>query len=119
MSTTIQETCSLRVLVLASLNREVNIVTKDLIWEGLFGKKLNVFSLRESVKNLSSEKQKFHVIFCRNVMIYFDSETKRQLINRLYDATAEGGYLIVGHSETINRKETRYQSVIPAVYRKE
>lgn len=64
-------------------------------------------------------KQKFHVIFCRNVMIYFDNETKRQLVNRLYDCTAPGGYLIIGHSESINRKETRYQSVMPAVYRKE
>ncbi|MDD3284566.1 MAG: PfkB family carbohydrate kinase [Patescibacteria group bacterium] len=59
----IQETCYLKVLVLASLNREVNIVTDDYNWEGLFGKKLNVFSLRESVKNLSNEKQKFHVIW--------------------------------------------------------
>ncbi len=64
-------------------------------------------------------KHKFHVIFCRNVMIYFDNETKRQLINRLYDCTAPGGYLIIGHSEFIDRKETRYHSVIPAVYRKE
>lgn len=64
-------------------------------------------------------KQKFHVIFCRNVMIYFDNETKRQLVNRLYDCTATGGYLIIGHSEAINRKETRYQPVMPAVYRKE
>lgn len=64
-------------------------------------------------------KQKFHVIFCRNVMIYFDNETKRQLINRLYDCTAPGGYLIIGHSESINRKETKYHSVMPAVYRKE
>ena len=64
-------------------------------------------------------KQKFHVIFCRNVMIYFDNEVKRQLVNRLYDFTAEGGYLIIGHSESLNRKETNYQCVMPAVYRKE
>ncbi len=64
-------------------------------------------------------KQKFHVIFCRNVMIYFDDETKRRLVNRLYHCTAPGGYLIIGHSESINRKETGYQFVIPAVYRKE
>jgi chemotaxis protein methyltransferase CheR len=64
-------------------------------------------------------KQKFHVIFCRNVMIYFDNETKRQLINRLYENTAPGGYLIIGHCESINRKETGYRYIIPAVYRKE
>ncbi len=64
-------------------------------------------------------KQKFHVIFCRNVMIYFDNEVKRKLINRLYDSTAAGGYLIIGHSESINRQESKYQYVMPAVYRKE
>jgi chemotaxis protein methyltransferase CheR len=64
-------------------------------------------------------KQKFHVIFCRNVMIYFDNEVKRKLINRLYDCTEAGGYLIIGHSESINRHETKYQYVMPAVYRKE
>jgi chemotaxis protein methyltransferase CheR len=64
-------------------------------------------------------KQKFHVIFCRNVMIYFDNEVKRQLVNRLYDFTAEGGYLIIGHSESLNRKETNYKYVKPAIYRKE
>ncbi|HRX20755.1 MAG TPA: protein-glutamate O-methyltransferase CheR [Syntrophomonadaceae bacterium] len=64
-------------------------------------------------------KQKFHVIFCRNVMIYFDNETRKQLINRFYDFTETGGYLIVGVSEAINRRETRYKFIMPAVYRKE
>ncbi len=63
-------------------------------------------------------KQKFHVIFCRNVMIYFDNETKKELINRFYDCTAPGGYLIIGHSESINRQQTNYKYVMPAVYRK-
>jgi chemotaxis protein methyltransferase CheR len=64
-------------------------------------------------------KQKFHVIFCRNVMIYFDNETRKQLINRFYDFTETGGYLIVGVSEAINRRETKYKFIMPAVYRKE
>ena len=63
-------------------------------------------------------KQKFHVIFCRNVMIYFDNEIKRELVNRFYDCTAAGGYLIIGHSESLNRRDTNYQYVMPAVYRK-
>jgi chemotaxis protein methyltransferase CheR len=52
-------------------------------------------------------------------MIYFDNEVKRKLINRLYDCTEAGGYLIIGHSESINRNETNFQYVMPAVYRKE
>ena len=64
-------------------------------------------------------KQKFHVIFCRNVMIYFDTHTKTELANKFYDLTENGGFLFIGHSESLNRGETRYKYVMPAVYRKE
>ena len=64
-------------------------------------------------------KRKFHVIFCRNVMIYFDNRTKWELVNKLYDLTEYGGYLFIGHSESLNREETKYKYVMPAVYRKE
>lgn len=63
-------------------------------------------------------KKKFHVIFCRNVMIYFDLETKCRLINRFYDLLEYGGYLFIGHSESINREETQFKYVLPAIYRK-
>lgn len=62
---------------------------------------------------------KFDVIFCRNVMIYFDQNTKDGLIQRFYDATALGGYLLIGHSETINKEKTPYKYLMPATYRKE
>ena len=39
---------------------------------------------------------KFDVIFCRNVMIYFDQETKEALVKRFFDATNDGGYLLIG-----------------------
>jgi len=64
-------------------------------------------------------RKKFHIIWCRNVMIYFDSKTKHDLVERFYDATEEGGYLFIGHSESILRTETRYNYVKPAIYRKE
>ncbi len=64
-------------------------------------------------------KQKFHVIFCRNVMIYFDKETQRELINRFYDFTVPGGYFFIGHSESIDRKKTGYRYIMPGVFRKE
>ncbi len=41
----------------------------------------------------------FDVIFCRNVMIYFDEATTRQVVQRLYDALVPGGWLVVGHAE--------------------
>lgn len=64
-------------------------------------------------------RKKFHVIFCRNVMIYFDNRTKQELVNKFYDLTEHGGYLFIGHSESLNRNETMYKYVMPAVYRKE
>lgn len=61
----------------------------------------------------------FDCIWCRNVMIYFDNETKIALVNRMYEHTVPGGYLLIGHSETIPRDATRWKYVQPAVFRKE
>lgn len=66
-----------------------------------------------------SFKKKFHVIFCRNVMIYFNNETKHELVSKFYDMTEKGGYLFIGHAESLNRELTKYKFVMPAVYRKE
>jgi Methylase of chemotaxis methyl-accepting proteins len=63
-------------------------------------------------------KKKFHVIFCRNVMIYFNNDTKVWLINRFYDILEPGGYLFIGHSEFIAKNETELKYIMPAVYRK-
>ena len=64
-------------------------------------------------------KKKFHAIFRRNVMIYFDSKTKMELVNKFYEITEPGGYLFIGHSESLIRNQTKYKYVMPAVYRKE
>jgi chemotaxis protein methyltransferase CheR len=63
-------------------------------------------------------KKKFHVIFCRNVMIYFDVKTKEELIDKFYESMEYGGYLFIGHSESLNRETTRFKYVCPSVYRK-
>lgn len=63
-------------------------------------------------------KLKFDVIFCRNVMIYFDQPTKDALVKRYYEATNPGGYLLIGHSETLNKETTAYKYIMPATYRK-
>lgn len=63
-------------------------------------------------------KMPFDVIFCRNVMIYFDQPTKDALVQRFYNATNPGGYLLIGHSETLNKEVTPYQYLMPATYRK-
>ena len=63
-------------------------------------------------------KKPFHIIFCRNVMIYFDQPTKDDLIQRMYEYTMPGGYLFIGHSESIPRHTCPYKFIQPAVYRK-
>lgn len=60
---------------------------------------------------------KFHVIFLRNVMIYFDNNTKRQVIARLVQKLYPGGYLIIGHSESLNGINDRLQLIKPTIYR--
>lgn len=63
-------------------------------------------------------RRKFHVIFCRNVMIYFDLPTQRALVERFYRYTETGGYLFVGHSETLGRFGGPFVYVKPSIYRK-
>lgn len=64
-------------------------------------------------------KRRFHAIFCRNVMIYFDGPTKDAIVRKFYDATEPGGYLFIGHSEALDRNQYGYKYVMPSVYRKE
>lgn len=60
----------------------------------------------------------FDLIFCRNVMIYFDAQTKKAVINRFYDSTSVGGFLFIGHSEVISRDTSRYTYIKPAIYQR-
>jgi len=60
----------------------------------------------------------FDVIFCRNVMIYFDRGTQQDLVNRLALCLHPGGHLFVGHSESLSGIEHPLEYVCPAVYRR-
>lgn len=61
-------------------------------------------------------KQKLDVVFLRNVMIYFDEETKRRLVNKIYDYMVPGGYLFIGTTENIDRDATNFKYVMPSVF---
>jgi chemotaxis protein methyltransferase CheR len=65
-----------------------------------------------------SFKQPFDLIFCRNVMIYFDQPTKNALINKFYDVLKPGGYLFIGHSETVQRDSSKFLYIEPSIYQK-
>jgi len=63
-------------------------------------------------------KKPFHTIFCRNVMIYFDPPTKDALVARFAQNLVKGGYLFIGHSESVSRSNDQLEYIMPAVYRK-
>jgi chemotaxis protein methyltransferase CheR len=63
-------------------------------------------------------KGPFHVIMCRNVMIYFDRKTQQKLISRFYRLLEPGGYLFLGHSESVSGKDHSFVNILPAVYQK-
>jgi chemotaxis protein methyltransferase CheR len=60
----------------------------------------------------------FDIIFCRNVIIYFDRPTQQQVVSRFWNCLRSGGYLFTGHSETLNGLVTGLSSVAPTIYRK-
>ncbi len=71
-------------------------------------------NLMESFSHLGA----FPVIFCRNVMIYFDRPTQQDLVNRLAASLEPGGYLLIGHAESLNAVRHPLQYIRPAIYKK-
>ncbi|WP_370315113.1 protein-glutamate O-methyltransferase CheR [Thalassolituus sp.] len=63
-------------------------------------------------------KGQFDVIFCRNVVIYFNRDTQKKLFNRYADFLPVGGHLFIGHSESLNGLTDRFESVGNTIYRK-
>jgi chemotaxis protein methyltransferase CheR len=93
------------------------------------GSQLGTFAvdrkLRDRVRyfhgNLNTATPKiglFDVIFLRNVMIYFDVNTKRQVVARLQAHLKSGGYLLIGHSESLNGINDHLKMVAPSIFRK-
>jgi chemotaxis protein methyltransferase CheR len=63
-------------------------------------------------------KAPFQIIFCRNVMIYFDRPTREALVQRFHHHTEPGGYLFIGHSESLGQRNGLYNYIMPATYRR-
>ncbi|MGD8781790.1 MAG: protein-glutamate O-methyltransferase CheR [Ignavibacteria bacterium] len=61
---------------------------------------------------------KFHIIFCRNVMIYFNKENQKRVVKKFYDALEKNGYLFIGHSETLLTVDLPLIQRAPSVYQK-
>lgn len=73
---------------------------------------------RENLLKPSAGRQRYDLVMCRNVMIYFSQESRSKLLEYLEKSLNPGGYLMVGHSELISGRETTMESVHTAVYRK-
>lgn len=71
-------------------------------------------NLNEALPNVGE----FDVIFLRNVMIYFDQETKRKVVARMLPKLKSGGYFFVSHSESLNGVTDALKVILPSVYRK-
>lgn len=63
-------------------------------------------------------KRKMHIVFLRNVMIYFDKETRKELIQKVYDVMEPGGYLFVGRTETLDKEDCPFEMIQPSIFRK-
>jgi chemotaxis protein methyltransferase CheR len=55
---------------------------------------------------------KMDLIFCMNVLIYFSEERRRELVQRFYDTLEPGGYLFLGHSESISKMPVKFQAIV-------
>lgn len=63
-------------------------------------------------------RRPFQLIFCRNVMIYFDRETQKDLVTKFYRVLDKGGYLFIGHAESLSGLDRSFQYLRPTIYRK-
>lgn len=109
--------------------------TPDEVKDKYFDKEGDQFKVKPGIKrsvsygqiNLSDRMQlkrveRSHIVFCRNVIIYFDDEMKKKVINAFYDNLLPGGYLLIGHSESLHNitrafKPIHYPGAI--IYKKE
>jgi chemotaxis protein methyltransferase CheR len=72
-------------------------------------------------KGRMGQQRGFDFVFCRNALIYFDDASRKQVLGHFYDALVPGGYVFLGHSESVGRIDSAFESVSLAgsvVYRK-
>ncbi len=93
-------------------NNDETWTVKNTLKDNMFFKRLNLMQQDYPFN------RKFHIIFCRNVMIYFDSQTRNELVGRFARYMTPEGFLFIGHSETIGRNNNNFQYIKPALYRK-
>ena len=81
-------------------------------------KKLS-FNRMNLIDDIYRVPYEFDVIFCRNVLIYFDKPTQEKVINKLCKKLKKGGIFFLGHSESLTGMDTPLKTIIPTVFIKE
>jgi chemotaxis protein methyltransferase CheR len=69
-------------------------------------------------KNYDTKIPSFDIIFCRNVLIYFDRETQEKVLNKLIDKLKPNGFLFLGHSESVTNMKLNVKQVKPTIFMK-
>jgi len=85
---------------------------RDVAKKNVWFKKFNL------IKDIGRMAQNFDIIFCRNVLIYFNEETKSKVCRQLIDALKPGGYLVLGHCEGFVCKSSNLRQIQPAIFQK-
>jgi chemotaxis protein methyltransferase CheR len=83
-----------------------------------FVKKIVYFGRLNLLEDTYPMKGRFNIIFCRNVIIYFDAESRERLFEKFHTHLHDDGYLILGHSETLAGLTNRFRFIGNTVYRK-
>lgn len=91
---------------------EDNYVFRDSIKNEIIFKKFNL------MEPIFPFKKKFHTIFCRNVMIYFDETTRNSIISKFVNSLEVNGFLLIGKTESIDRHIHNLEYIRPGIYRK-
>jgi chemotaxis protein methyltransferase CheR len=81
-------------------------------------RKKTVFDMLNLIMESYPFKESFNIIFCRNTLIYFERDVQEQICKKLLDHLVDGGYLFVGHSESLIGFTLPLKSIIPTVYKK-
>lgn len=91
-------------------------------WDGYYRVKREIKDMIDFTRfNLMAEvpyREPFDVIFCRNVMIYFDKTTQGAMVSKFFECLKDGGYLFVGRSESLTGLKHQFKYAEPSVYRK-
>jgi chemotaxis protein methyltransferase CheR len=82
-------------------------------------KKYVTFDQHNLIDQKKPREEKYDLIFCRNVFIYFNKETITEISSKLYQACNPHGLLFIGHSESIQNLSTRWELIKPAIYKRD